>query len=687
MKNSKLGTSLLIGGFIAVIVPIIIIGIVSTYESSRTVVRIEKAHIENVSKTIAGSLENIMYGRLVAIRNISYSNSAVAAAEKVAKEGVEKSRHEIALAERELIRMKNAEGDRLSSINLIDKGGTFFASSDHKTFAGTNVANREYFQKALKGTPNFVSVVISKATGRVVCTGASPIYASNGKDIAGVAIMAVELSFFADTVERMKIGKAGYVYIIDSNGLYITHPAKENILKVNISQVKGMESVASLAGQRKEGVVEYTLDGIDKVAAVNPVEITGWTVVSTIPTDELYAPARFTRNMILAIGIVFLILALVFFYFFARNLTRPLGRVVDAARQIALGDLSVQIAAETRQDEIGMLFRTFTQMILSLREKAQIAGRIAVNDLTVKAEPISGEDVLGNAFSAMVENLRKQIREIMEGVGVLAASGSEIMASVSQLTSGAAETSIAVTETTATVEEVKQTAEVASQKARHVSELGQKMVETSKAGLKSIEDTISGMNRIRDQMESVADMVVRLSEQSQSIGEIIASVNDLAEQSNLLAVNASIEAAKAGEQGRGFAVVAQEIRSLAEQSKQATTQVRSILFDVQKAISSAVMATEQGTKAVEEGERLSTRAGESIEVLADSVTEATNAAIQIAASSQQQLAGMDQVAMAMENIKEAAAQMASSTKQTEGAVHDLHNLGQRLQEIVKGYKV
>jgi methyl-accepting chemotaxis protein len=245
-----------------------------------------------------------------------------------------------------------------------------------------------------------------------------------------------------------------------------------------------------------------------------------------------------------------------------------------------------------------------------------------------------------------------------------------------------------VSETTTTVEEVKQTAEMTNQKAKRVSDLGQKNAEISQAGLKSIEDTINGMNRIREQMGSIADMVVRLSEQSQAIGEIIATVNDIAEQSNLLAVNASIEAAKAGEQGKGFAVVAQEIRSLAAQSKQATTQVRNILFDVQKAIGSAVMATEQGSKAVEEGVKLSTQAGEAIDILAESVVkEATNAAIQIVASSQQQLIGMDQVVSAMENIRESSFQMASSTKQTEKAAHDLHNLGQRLQEIVKGYKV
>ena len=449
-----------------------------------------------------------------------------------------------------------------------------------------------------------------------------------------------------------------------------------------------MEAVSELVKQGKSGITEYTLEGIRKVAVVSPVQITGWSVVSSVPIEELYAPARFTRNLIVAIGIIFLLSASGFFYFFARSITLPLTNVVEAAQKIAGGDLAVEVTSEARQDEIGDLARAFTLMIQSLKEKAQIAKKIAASDLTVTVTPLSDADTLGNAFATMVEKLRGQIQQIIEGVNVLASAGSEIMASVSQLTAGAAETATSVSETTTTVEEVKQTAEMTHQKAKRVSELGQKNAEISRAGLKSIEDTINGMNRIREQMESIADTVVRLSEQSQAIGEIIATVNDIAEQSNLLAVNASIEAAKAGEQGKGFAVVAQEIRSLAAQSKQATTQVRNILFDVQKAIGSAVMATEQGNKAVEEGVRLSTQAGESIDILVESVvTEATNAAMQIAASSQQQLIGMDQVVSAMENIRESSLQTASSTKQTEKAAHDLHNLGQRLQEIVKLYKV
>jgi methyl-accepting chemotaxis protein len=687
MKHLKLGTKLLIGGLLAVAIPIVVIGTVSIYQATENTFQDKKEDMAVISESLAGALESSMQEQLFSIKNSSYSNSLIAAAEKVAKEGEAKSRQEMVLAEKELIKIKKSEGDRLSSINLIDKSGIFYVSSDIKTMRGTNISKREYFTKALNGTPNVGSVNFSSATGRVVCNSAAPIYSSTGKDITGVVTMSLALKYFSDIFDKMKIGKAGYVYIVDKNGLYINHPVKDKILKENISQIKGMEAVSELVKQGKPGMTEYTLEGVRKVAAVSPVPITGWSVVSAVPVAELYAPASFTRNVIIAIGVIFLILASGFFYFFARSLTLPLTNVLAAAQKIASGDLAVEVTSESRQDEIGSLARAFTLMIQSLKEKAQIAEKIAASDLTVKVTPLSDADTLGNAFATMVEKQRSQIQQIIEGANVLASAGSEIMASVSQLTSGAAETATSVSETTTTVEEVKQTADVSNQKAKHVSELGQRTLEISRAGLKSIEDTVNGMNRIREQMESIADMVVKLSEQSQAIGEIIATVNDIAEQSNLLAVNASIEAAKAGEQGKGFAVVAQEIRSLAAQSKQATTQVRNILFDVQKAIGSAVMATEQGSKAVEEGVKLSTQAGESIDVLAESVTEASNAAIQIAASSQQQLIGMDQVVSAMENIRESSVQTASSTKQTEKAAHDLHNLGQRLQDIVRLYKV
>jgi methyl-accepting chemotaxis protein len=235
------------------------------------------------------------------------------------------------------------------------------------------------------------------------------------------------------------------------------------------------------------------------------------------------------------------------------------------------------------------------------------------------------------------------------------------------------------------VEEVRQTAELANEKARHVCDSAQRAVHGAQSGRKATEDAGAGMLRIRHQMDGIAASMARLSEHSQTIGQIIATVEDLAVQSNLLAVNAAIEAAKAGEHGKGFAVVAQEVKSLAAQSRHATGEVRGILGEIQAATASAVLATQQGGQAVEAGGRQTETASGAIQALAGSINEAAQAATQIAASSQQQLVGVDQVAGAMESIKQASSQNMASARQLETAARDLDALGRRLKQAVAAY--
>lgn len=370
-----------------------------------------------------------------------------------------------------------------------------------------------------------------------------------------------------------------------------------------------------------------------------------------------------------------------------RNIAAPLKKLTEYAERITLGDLSAASVIGDRADEVGVLGRAFESMRRSLSAMAAVAEQIATGDLRAVIRPQSSNDALGNAFVRMTENLRKQIGSMVEGATVLGSAANEIVASSAQLASSSSQSAAAVSETTATVEEIRQTAQLASQKAKAVSDSAQKVAQVSQSGRKSTEDVASGMDRIQAQMEAIAESMMRLSEQGQTIGQIIATVEDLAAQSNLLAVNAAIEAAKAGEQGKGFSVVAQEVKSLAEQSRQATERVRTILGDIQKATTAAVMATEQGGKAVEAGSRQTEIAGESIGALAGSVNEAAQAATQIAASSQQQLVGMDQVAGAMESIKQASVQNVASAKQLETAARNINDLGQRLRQLVESYAV
>jgi methyl-accepting chemotaxis protein len=361
--------------------------------------------------------------------------------------------------------------------------------------------------------------------------------------------------------------------------------------------------------------------------------------------QKLYTGVRFTM---IILGIIAFAMALTISVILTLSIIRPLKVCMEAASLIASNDLSVVISLGERKDEVGILLQAFRQM---------------------------------------VENLRRSVKDINEGVNLLGSSASEILAATTQVASGTAETASAISETTTTVEEVQQAAKQSAQKAKNVADSAQRVAQVSQDGQKAVEETVNVMNRIREQMDSITQTVVRMSEQSQSIGGIIASVTDIADQSNLLAVNAAIEAAKAGEQGKGFAVVAQEIKNLAEQSKQSTSQVRNILNDVQKATSTVVMATEQGSKAVESGVKQSVQTGETIRILAESINEAVQATTQIVASSQQQVVGMDQIGVAMQNINQAGTETAVSMVQSEKAAKNLHELGQKLKDMIERFTV
>jgi methyl-accepting chemotaxis protein len=688
MKRLTLKKRLLFGGLTAVIIPLVIVGIIAVRQSTNRLFENQVRSVVTIGESTAHTIDAYMKEQIVTARNISYSNSVIAAAEKVFQVGVEQSAGEIMAAQREVSKIKDAAGERFSSVTLVNRRtGHIFASSDDGKYAGLDLSSRAYLKVTFGGTPFAGAVVRSKATGKLVCTVAYPIYTADGSDITGAVVMAIWLDYLQNIIAAVQVGEGGYVYLTDEKGVYIAHPEESRILTLTLSDVdKTLEKVVAASTSSMANTVEYTAKGQKKFCAFSTVPTTGWKVFASFPMEELLAPGRNLSVLIVSVGIVALICASLFFYFFARNLSGAVNQVMHAAQLLAIGDTDIAFAEE-RDDELGKMLAAMKEMTKTMKGMATAADRGASGDLTVEIAPRSERDVLGKAFSLMMERTRKQIAGMQEAVNILSSSASEIMASVSQVSSSAAETSTSVNETTTTVEEVKQTAQLSSKKATQVSDMGRQTEETARSGIVSIHEALEGMKHIREQMTGIADTVIRLSEQSQSIGEITATVTGLTEQTNLLAVNASIEATKAGEQGRGFSVVAQEMKSLSDQSKQATVQIRNILNDIQRAISTAVMSTEQGNKAVDAGFALLEKSSEAIATLAKNVEEAANASVQIMASNQQQQVGMEQVASAMENIKEASAQMAAGTKQTERAIHDLHELGIKLKTMVEQYKV
>ncbi len=294
---------------------------------------------------------------------------------------------------------------------------------------------------------------------------------------------------------------------------------------------------------------------------------------------------------------------------------------------------------------------------------------------------------LRDNLNVLSESLREMLQNIKEASNNLSAASAEILAATTQQASGANEQSAAITQTTTTVDEVKAISEQAVLRAQEVADASQRTVDVSRAGRQAVDETLESMARIKEQVEGIAGNILALSDQTQQIGEITATVNDIASQSNMLALNASVEAARAGEHGKGFAVVAVEVRNLAEQSKQATAQVRAILTDIQNAINASVMVTEEGAKVVDEGVQRAAQAREAIEQLSSVIVESAQIASQVVAGGQQQASGVEQIAMAMQNINQAMVQNLASTRQAEKSAQDLNSLATTLTTTVQQYRI
>jgi methyl-accepting chemotaxis protein len=294
---------------------------------------------------------------------------------------------------------------------------------------------------------------------------------------------------------------------------------------------------------------------------------------------------------------------------------------------------------------------------------------------------------LGSTLNSMVEGLRQLARQSREATENLNAAAAEIRASTQEQAASVEEQLAAVQETAATVDEITHSGAQIGKRAQEVIASAQAAAQTSMAGLQAVDDTARAMDAIREQAEAVAENIVALSEKTQAVGEIIASVNDISERTHLLALNAAIEAAAAGENGRSFAVVASEMKTLADQAKDATTQVRSILGDIQRGINSSVMLTEEAVKRVTAGKERTDITQQTITGISGQIQESVQTFQQIVASTNQQQLGIEQVMGALQNIRQASQQTAAGTRQLDTAAANLSQLSQQLLGLAERYRL
>ena len=426
------------------------------------------------------------------------------------------------------------------------------------------------------------------------------------------------------------------------------------------------------------GAVLFAGLGAATVAGVYTLESAGSLPATLLGSSPIIGLATTTAN---------LLLATVLLYLSTGRLNEALGQARENERMAVASNRDL----EEMRGSLHERNRTLQSAVERYGEfMSQVAQGNLAGRLDLEPSGYGSDDplvALGRSLNDAVRSLQRMISRMRDAATGLSSAAAEILATTAQQMSTASEQSAAISQTTTTVDEVRSIAEQTVLRAQEVAEAAKQSAEFSQGGLSAVQNSIQSMGSIRQRVEGIAENILALSEQTQQIGQIIATVDEIASQSNMLALNASVEAARAGEQGKGFAVVAMEVRALAEQSTRATTRVEEILSEIQKATNMTVMATEEGTKGVEEGVELSFASGEVIQQMAGVITQASQAAVQMVAGGQQQTSGIEQIALAMGNINQATVQSLESTRQAEQAARDLNELAGSLREMVEQYRL
>jgi methyl-accepting chemotaxis protein len=329
------------------------------------------------------------------------------------------------------------------------------------------------------------------------------------------------------------------------------------------------------------------------------------------------------------------------------------------------------------------------EIYMPLSDAMDVLRKISAGDLTVRLtkEYKGDHQLIKTSINQVTDSLSTAITQVTEAVESTASAANQILSSTEEMASGAQEQSQQTAEVANAVEEMAKTIIETTRNTVAAAEASKGAGEVAREGGIVVLETIEGMNRVADVVKRSADTVIQLGKNSDQIGEIIQVIEDIADQTNLLALNAAIEAARAGEQGRGFAVVADEVRKLAERTTKATKEIASMIKQIQKDTKWAVEAMNEGKSEVEKGREKAEQAGRSLEKIIVESERVVDIISQVAAASEQQSSASEQISKSLESISNVTHQSAAGIQQIARAAEELNNLTLNLQNLVSAFKI
>ena len=503
------------------------------------------------------------------------------------------------------------------------------------------VSEREFYKEAMSGKEEVASKwLVSTTTGKPIVILATPVHSDNGT-IVGVLQATMNLDAFKDFVTKRSVNGIT-AYILDQEGNIIVHP-NDNIsaeakdmshtpfVQKAITGQSGTEEIAGENGVRK--LVSYIYD-----------PQTHWTICMEKDYAEYNAV---TKEMLISnLFVLAITMAVVIFIsiVFSNRLTKPITQLVTATETIRNGNLNVNITNQGN-DEIGKLAQNFNVMVVGLKD--------LLRHVTTSAEVVSAAS-----------------QQLTAGAEQSAATAEQVTSSIDAIANSAEKQVDLANETTGLVTQIVADIQQIVSDSATVASVSEGAAQLAANGGSSIENAVAQMRNIETSVATSAEVVTKLAERSTEIGKIIGTISGIANQTNLLALNAAIEAARAGEQGRGFAVVADEVRKLAEQSESATKQIAHIIGEIQTDTDKAVVAMSKGNAEVKLGTDIVSEAGQTFNEIISMTNQVSEQLQDISASIEHMAASSQKIETAIKDIDSMSRSNANQTLQVSAATQE-----------------
>ncbi len=540
-------------------------------------------------------------------------------------------------------------------------------------------------------------------------------------------------------IKNLRYHGNNYYWVNDLAGVMIMHPIKPQLNGKNMLDFKDQngtplfKEMVNVCKEKGEGFVKYVWPKpgsdkpVPKISYVKLIPKWSWIIGSGAYLDNLNSVVYSIINKIGYSIIIMLLIIILYALWVSRRIKNSIKAINDTAKKITNGETATVKIYEG--GEIGELAKAFNKMVeqiegqisevikeKSISDKAQSQAleaqkaveekedylrqsvnelmaaleEFSVGNLNVYVKPINENDEIGklfNAFNLTVKRIRELISRLTEAVQATASASTQISSSAEEMAAGAQEQSAQTGEIASAMEEMSATIVETNQNTNLAAEAVKESVEATDHVDEAVKKTIYEMNKIADIVFEAGETVKELGSSSEKIGEIIHVINDIADQTNLLALNAAIEAARAGEQGRGFAVVADEVRKLAERTTGATKEIAEMIVQLQKGTQDTVASIESGVEEVETGKKLASEAGDAIQLIVKTSQRVLDLVSQVATASEEQAATAEEISRNIESINMVAHESASGVEEIAKATEDLNRLTENLQQLVEQFKL